>query len=348
MKRDPLAGKIPVTLITGFLGSGKTTLISRLLCHPDMNRVAVVINEIGEIGIDNDLVKMSSENVSLLANGCLCCSVRTDLQETLRELFGERRAGQIPDFDRVIIETTGLADPAPVIQTLSSDTMLGAHYRLDGVVTLVDAANALTQLTEQPECEQQIALADRVFITKADLATPGSMAALKAAVAAINPRADIRHCHMGQLEPSELTNIGLSSARAGADTLSFLGEHKLSADPSAAPQAAYLGQRLPARHDPAVKTLSLRFDEPFTATSFTAAIELVISLRGKDLLRVKGIVNVEGQPVVVQGVGHVFHPPVQLDRWPSEDTGSRLVFITRNMEAAALQSLFQAVRSMQG
>ena len=144
--RDALAGKLPVTLITGFLGSGKTTLISRLLKHPDMNRVAVVINEIGEIGIDNDLVRMSSENVTLLANGCLCCTVRTDLQETLRELFGQRRAGQIADFDRVIVETTGLADPAPVIQTLVSDTMLAAQYRLDGVVTLVDAVNGPGQI----------------------------------------------------------------------------------------------------------------------------------------------------------------------------------------------------------
>lgn len=186
-ERDPLAGKIPVTLITGFLGAGKTTLISRLLQHPQMDRVAVVINEIGEVGIDNDLVKMVSENVSLLANGCLCCSVRTDLQQTLRELFGERRAGVIPDFDRVFIETTGLADPAPVIQTLCGDTLLGAQYRLDGVVTLVDAVNALAQLEQSPEAERQIAQADRVFITKGDLADQASIARLRAAVRLINP-----------------------------------------------------------------------------------------------------------------------------------------------------------------
>lgn len=346
MKRDPLAGKIPVTLITGFLGSGKTTLISRLLLHPDMDRVAVVINEIGEIGIDNDLVKMSSENVSLLANGCLCCSVRTDLQETLRELFGERRAGQIPDFDRVMIETTGLADPAPVIQTLASDTMLGAHYRLDGVVTLVDAANGLTQLAENAEPEHQIALADRIFITKCDLACEASISDLMVAISTINPRADIRRCSMGDLHPRDLIGIGLTSARAGDDTLHFLGELKPQ-DDSNKPRESYLGDRLPARHDPAVKTLSLRFDKPFTWASFAAAMELVISLRGKDLLRVKGIVNVEGSPVVVQGVGHVFHPPLPLDRWPSEDTGSRLVFITRNIEAATLRALFSAVELMQ-
>ena len=167
--RDPLAGKLPVTLITGFLGSGKTTLISKLVRHPDMNRVAVVINEIGEIGIDHDLVTMSSENISLLANGCICCTVRTDLQETLRELFNQRRAGLMADFDRVIVETTGMADPAPVVQTMVSDTLLEAQFRLDGVVTLVDAVNGAYSLEHQPEAGKQVALADRVLITKGDL-----------------------------------------------------------------------------------------------------------------------------------------------------------------------------------
>lgn len=346
-ERDPLAGKIPVTLVTGFLGAGKTTLISRLLRHPDMDRVAVVINEIGEVGIDNDLVKMSSENVSLLANGCLCCSVRTDLQETLRELFGERRAGLIPDFDRVIIETTGLADPAPVIQTLSSDSMLGAHYRLDGVVTLVDAVNALTQLELSPEAERQIALADRLFITKTDLANEADLARLEAAVRVINAQAEIRRCTQGDIAPGELIDIGLGSARADARTLNFLGELAPRAGGGPAGEA-YLGQRLPARHDPAVKTLSLRFDQPFSWAAFSAAMEMVIALRGKDLLRVKGIVNVEGRPVVVQGVGHVFHPPVTLDRWPSEDQGSRIVFITRGIEAGALRALFGAAGALHG
>lgn len=340
--RDALAGKIPVTLVTGFLGAGKTTMISRLIRHPDMDRVAVVINEIGEIGIDNDLVKMSTENVSLLANGCLCCSVRTDLQDTLRELFGERRAGLIPDFDRVIIETTGLADPGPVIQTLSSDTMLGAHYRLDGVVTLVDAVNARDQLAQQPEAQQQIALADRIFITKGDLVSAEAVDTLTAEIAAINTRADIRRCAQGELHPRDLVGLGLQSARASADTLRFLGE--LGArDSAAAPEGGYLGTRLPGRHHPSVRNFSLRFDQPYTWAAFSAAMELLISLRGQDLLRVKGIVNVEGRPVVVQGVGHVFHPPVTLDHWPSDDLGSRIVFITRNIEADRIRALFFAV-----
>jgi G3E family GTPase len=346
MERDPLAGKIPVTLITGFLGSGKTTLISRLLKHPDMDRVAVIINEIGEVGIDHDLVSMSSENVSLLANGCLCCTVRTDLQETLRELFGDRRAGRIADFNRVMIETTGLADPVPVLQTLASDTMLGAQYRLDGVVTLVDAVNATFQLQQHAEAERQIALADRIFITKSDLAGGGDIEALRDVIAAINPNAEVRQCAMGDVHPGALIGIGLTSARAGESTLRFLGE-LADSDQVGEAKAAYLGERLPPRHDPGVKTLSLRFTQPFTWTSFAAAMEMLLSLRGQDLLRVKGIVNVEGQPMVVQGVGHVFHPPVTLDHWPSEDKGTRLVFITRNMEAASIEGLFQAVVAMQ-
>ena len=335
--RDPLAGKLPVTLITGFLGSGKTTLISRLLKHPDMNRVAVVINEIGEIGIDHDLVTMSSENVTLLANGCLCCTVRTDLQETLRELFGQRRAGQIADFDRVIVETTGLADPAPVIQTLVSDTMLAAQYRLDGVVTLVDAVNGPGQLERQPEAQKQAALADLILITKSDLADPAALEALGKALAAINATAEQRIVKMGEIAPSELVGLGLASARVGPATQRFLGA-PLDGDGD-----GYLGERRGGRHDPSIATLSLRFDAPFTWDGFSAAMELLTKLRGPDLLRVKGIVNVDGKPVVVQGVQHIFHPPVELDRWPTADTRTRLVFITRNITPEAIRGLFAAV-----
>jgi G3E family GTPase len=339
-QRDPLAGKLPVTLITGFLGSGKTTLISRLVTHPRMDRAAVVINEIGEIGIDHDLVTMSSENVTLLANGCLCCTVRTDLQETLRELFGQRRAGQIPDFDRVIVETTGLADPAPVVQTLLSDTLLAAQYRLDGVVTLVDAVNGPGQIEQQPEAEKQIALADRVLITKSDLASGDDIVRLSERIGAINEQASIRSVVKGEIDPTELTRLGLVSAKAGAATLRFLGE---DINATADATERYLGDRAKARHDSRVGTLSLRFDKPFTWEAFAAAMELLTSMRGPDLLRVKGIVNVGGAPVVVQCVQHIFHPPVHLDAWPSADTDTRLVFITRNISAEAIRGLFTAV-----
>jgi G3E family GTPase len=337
-QRDPLAGKLPVSLITGFLGSGKTTLISKLVRHPDMNRVAVIINEIGEIGIDHDLVSMSSENVSLLSNGCLCCALRTDLQETLRMLFAQRLVGEIPDFDRVVVETTGLADPAPVVQTLFSDTLLATQYRFDGIVTLVDAANGASQLEQHSEPKKQIALADRILISKTDLVTPDTLAALEARIAGINPQAAIEHVMNGEIEPSSICGLGLTSSRAGPATLRFLGEAGDAPLLSRRP-----GERLTASHDPNIGTLSLRFDKPFSWPVFTAAVELLTSMRGPDLLRVKGIVNVDGAPVLVQAVQHIFHEPVNLDRWPSEDTGTRLVFITRNIRAEVIRSLFAAV-----
>ncbi len=342
-QRDALAGKIPVTLITGFLGSGKTTLISKLLKHPDMRRVAVVINEVGEIGIDHDLVTMSSENITLLANGCICCSVRTDLQETLRDLFAQRRVGEVFDFDRVIVETTGLADPAPVVQTLASDTLLEAQYRLDGLITLVDGVLGLGQIQDQTEAVKQIAIADKVFITKSDLADAPTLQALREAIGTLNPRASIDTLVNGEIEPHALMALGLASARAGQQTLRFLGEAlDGSASTDASEGGRYLAQAA-ATHDRSVRTVSLRFKQPFQWASFSAALELLSTLRGPDLLRVKGIVNVDGKPVVVQGVQHIFHTPVELDRWPSADTDSRLVFITRNIEADVIRNLFAAV-----
>jgi G3E family GTPase len=352
--RDALAGKIPVTLITGFLGSGKTTLISKLLLHPQMRRVAVVINEVGEIGIDHDLVTMSSENITLLANGCICCSVRTDLQETLRDLFAQRRVGEVFDFDRVIVETTGLADPAPVVQTLASDTLLAAHYRLDGLITLVDGVHGVGQIRQQTEAVKQIAIADKILVTKTDLAetTNASSAGdagletLHDLIRALNAQAPIEHIRNGEVEPSALIDLGLSTSRAGDNTLRFLGEaldgEGLNNENSSSPHGRYLGQRS-ASHDTSVRTLSLRFKQPFQWASFTAALELLATLRGPDLLRVKGIVNVDGEPVVVQGVQHIFDTPVKMDKWPSADTDSRMVFITRNIEADVIRNLFQAV-----
>lgn len=340
--RDVLAGKIPVTLVTGFLGSGKTTLISKLLLHPDMRRVAVVINEIGEIGIDHDLVTLSSENITLLANGCICCSVRTDLQETLRDLFAQRRVGEVFDFDRVIVETTGLADPAPVVQTLASDTLLAAHYRLDGLITLVDGLHGVGQIDQQTEAVKQIAIADKILVTKTDLTSADHLETLCGRIRQLNSQSPIEFIRQGEVDPKRLIDLGLSSSRASLKTLQFLGEALTDDAVSADGAGRYLGQRS-AAHNAAVKTLSLRFTEPFEWLSFSSALELLTTLRGPDLLRMKGIVNVDGDPVVVQGVQHIIETPVKMDRWPSEDKDSRLVFIVRNMELEVIRNLFQAV-----
>jgi G3E family GTPase len=305
-----------------------------------MNRVAVVINEFGEVGIDHELVAASSENVTLLANGCLCCTVRTDLQETLRELFAQRRAGSVIDFDRVVVETTGLADPAPVIQTFASDTLLAAQYRLDGVVALVDAVNGAGQLDAQPEAVKQAAVADRLLLTKTDLASADGVAALRERLRALNPHAEIAQAVLGEIDPSFFLDLGLRTARANAAQL----ERWLGAPGSTAGDA-YLGTRLaPGAHDRAIRSFVLWFDRPVTWQTFSSAMELLTALRGPDLLRVKGLVNVEGErgPVVVQGVQHIFHPPATLDAWPGADRRSRLVFITRNIPEEAVAAVFRA------
>jgi G3E family GTPase len=344
--RDSLAGKLPVTLITGFLGSGKTTLLKRLLRDPGMNRAAVIINEFGEVGIDHELIASSSEQMTLLSNGCLCCTVRTDLQETLRELFIKRRAGEVIDFDRVFVETTGLADPVPVLHTLQTDGMLGAQYRLDCVVTLVDAVNGLQNLGDMPEAAKQAAVADRIVITKSDIAKPGAVAALEARLARMNPYAARSVAVNGEVEVAFLRDVGPGSTRATPKDL----ERWLAPSGEARPaEGAYLGERVRAgTHDASIGSFCLWFEKPFTWDSFSAAVQVLTSLRGPDLLRVKGLVNVSGEPgpVVVQGAQHVFHPPVTLDAWASEDRRSRIVFITRNLSRESVEALFAAVGTL--
>jgi len=344
--RDSLAGKLPVTLITGFLGSGKTTLLKRLLRDPGMNRAAVIINEFGEVGIDHELVASSSESMTLLSNGCLCCTVRTDLQETLRELFIKRRAGEVIDFDRVFVETTGLADPVPVLHTLQTDAMLGAQYRLDCVVTLVDAVNGLKNLDDTPEAAKQAAVADRIVITKSDIAKPGAVAALEARLERMNPYAARTVAVNGEVEVAFLRDVGPGSTRATPKEL----ERWLAPSGEARPaEGAYLGERVRAgAHDASIRSFCLWFDKPFTWDTFSAAVQVLTSLRGSDLLRVKGLVNVAGEPgpVVVQGAQHVFHPPVTLDAWTGEDRRSRIVFITRNLSRESVEALFAAVGTL--
>ncbi len=332
--RDALAGLIPVSIVTGFLGSGKTTLINRLIKRPEMNRVAVIVNELGEIGVDNDLVQVSSEQMMLLNNGCLCCVLRGDLQETLRELFIKRRNGEIIDFDRVVIETTGLADPAPVVQTLLTDSMLLDQYRLDCVVTLVDAVNAPGQLGEFSEPVKQVALADRLVVTKTDLIAEQPLAALTGRLREINPRAPLRSATNGEIELSFLVDVGLRRTQADLEEI----ERWLGADEDHEHERGHV-------HDETVQSFALRFDKPMSWTAFTQCLEVLTALRGPDLLRVKGLVNVEGRsgPMVVQGVQHLFHPPLELAAWPGEDRGTRLVFITRGIPRQTVAGLFAAI-----
>ncbi len=344
---DPLAGKIPVSVITGFLGSGKTTLIQKLLRHPGMNRAAVIINEFGEQSIDHDLVSNSTESMTLLDNGCLCCTLRSDLQETLREMFIKRRNGEIIDFDRVIVETSGLADPAPVMHTLMTDSLVAECYRLDCVVTLVDGVNGIEQLATLAEPVKQAAVADRLLITKSDLIAPDAYAALEQRLRDFNTHAPIHRVLQGEIDPALLFNVGIArTTAAGSEVEGWLAD-------KAVEQGSGLRFRAPsgltqASHTAGVTSFCLYFDEPFDWKVFTQCMELLATLRGADLLRVKGLVNVAGEPgpIVVQGVQHLFHPPLTLAAWPSADRRSRLVFITRGIARETIANLFGAITAI--
>ena len=337
MKRDPLAGRIPIVLITGFLGSGKTTLLGKLLRHPGMDRAAVVINEFGDVAIDHQLVAASSEQMTLLGNGCLCCTVRTDLQETLREMFIKRRSGEVIDYDRVFVETTGLADPVPVLHSFQSDGLLGAQHRLDGVVTVVDAVNGMGQLDSMPEAVKQAAVADRIVLSKTDIA--GDASDLLSRLKTLNPFVSIAKAIQGEIDPALLVNLGPGSAKTlPAELDRWLGDGN-----------TYLGKKLAGNHDASIRAFSLRFERPFTWDTLNAALQTLTALRGPDLLRVKGIVNVAGEPgpVILQAAQHVIHPPVTLEGWRDADRSSRIVFIVRNIARESMESLFTAVGALE-
>jgi G3E family GTPase len=324
-QRRARGARIPVTVVTGFLGSGKTTLIRELLRRPEGANTAIVINEYGEVGIDNALLLASSDATVLLGNGCLCCTVRTDLQESLRALFADRARGAVPSFERVIVETSGLADPGPVLQTFASDRALGEEFHLQALVTVVDAVNGAANLDRMPEARHQVALADRIVLSKTD-----------AADAAAIDRLTMRIREFGAAP--------IAAASHGAIAPGFLLD-----------EAPDLAARLAAhRHDHAhahshgIGSFALFFDVPLPWPVFEQAMAVLTALRGPDLLRVKGLVAVTGcrGPVVVHAVQHVAHRPIELEDWPDGDRRSRLVFITRGLPQDEVDRLFRAIRAV--
>jgi G3E family GTPase len=303
---------IAVSLVTGFLGSGKTTLLSRLLQHPDMGETAVIVNELGEVGIDHHLLRRVDERTVLLPSGCLCCALRGDLADELRDLLARRDAGEIPDFQRVVVETTGLANPAPIVSTLLSEPLVKHHYRLEAVVTTVDAQHGL----RHDESVSQAAAADRLVVTKGDLADPGPVTAR---LRRLNPAAPIVESVFGDVEPSALFDGG--TARDPRD---------LEFDDS-------------PEHAHEVRAFCITFDEPLDWTAFGIWLTMLLQARGADVLRVKGLLDVGADgPIVLNGVQHVVHPPEHLPEWPDEDRRSRLVFIGRDLDQAALEASLAA------
>jgi len=340
---------IPVTVITGFLGSGKTTLLNRLLAHPDLADTAVLVNEFGEIGLDHLLVREIDENVVLLNAGCLCCTVRGDLVETLRDLFLKRVRGEVPAFNRVAVETTGLADPAPIIHTLMSDPILGARYRFDGIVTTVDAVNGANQMDAQPEPVKQAAVADRLVLTKADIADDALLDGMRDRLAQLNPAAPIFVADHGDVPPDALLDAGLFNTRDKIPDV----ERWLAAEAYAPADSedhdhdhdhGHHHHPNANRHDDRIRAFCLTIDKPIAWDGFVTWVEMLLATKGEDVLRVKGVLDVEGvdHPVVVHGVQHVFHPPAALPAWPEGKRGSRLVMITRDLGREAVEKTLNA------
>lgn len=325
------SGRTPVTVLTGFLGAGKTTLLNALLRAPELAGAAVLINEFGEVGIDHLLVERLDEETVLLASGCLCCSVRGDLVRALTRLAPRAAAGEVR---RVVIETTGLADPAPVLQTLMADLALVRSYALDGVVTVVDALNADSALATQPEAVRQVAIADRLVLAKTDLAAPGTVAALSARLRRLNPAAPLIVAVRGAVEPAALLGCGpFDPAERNAAVWRVAGEPEAPSSPDA------------SRHDARISAFCLSWDKPLPWQGVGMCLQMLIATRGESLLRVKGILDLAGQarPVAIHGVGHVFHDPELLPAWPEgEARRSRLVFITRDLDRATVTGAFAA------
>jgi G3E family GTPase len=313
---------VRVSVITGFLGSGKTTLLARLLREPALERTAVIVNEFGAVGLDHLLVEASDEDIVVLDGGCVCCTVRSDLVRTAGDLLARRARGAVPPFERIVIETTGLADPAPILQALMTDRDLAEALRIESVIATVDAAAGAQTLDAHPESVKQAALADRIVITKTDLADP-DVNGLTARLQVLNPTAPRLTAVHGELDVRRL----FGGAR-----------HWLAVDSLPHDQAS--------RHDHAISTFCLRRKAPLGAATLSLFLQVLAEHCGADLLRLKGLVDVRespGRPAVIHGVQHVFHPPAWLDAWPDGDRTTRIVVIGRGLDACWLEALLDAL-----
>ncbi len=348
--------RLPVLLLTGFLGTGKTTLLNMWLRLPELENAAVIVNEFGEVGIDHALIASSNDNTIELSTGCLCCTVRGDLVETLRELQVKRAQREVRPFDRVIIETTGLADPAPVIQALITFPV-ARRFRLRQIVTTVDAAHGLATFQRHPESVKQAAVADDVIITKTDLSEVDR--ALASKIASLNPGARLHHSTLSRpVLPSRLISTDIYDPTTKApDVLRWLnaeaygerretGHEALHSNHKEGPHDRHSHTHDVNRHDAEIGSFCLTYEEPLQWDHVANWLDALVMAHGDQLLRVKGILSVagRGRPIVVQAVQHLFHPPHELAEWPSEKRVSQIVFITRGLSRNFVVEVFDTIR----
>lgn len=323
----------PVNLITGFLGSGKTTLLQRLLREPALADTAGLINEFGEVGLDHHLLERIDDTMVLLQSGCLCCTIRGELSAAIKDLQSKRERGTIPAFRRLVVESTGLADPFPILSTIQADPVLKHHFRMGNVIATVDAVNGMAQLDRQPESVKQVAIADRLVLTKTDLVDAPAVETLTARLRQLNPGAPLWRASEDAIDAEAMLSHDLFAAggKSAAARRWFAEE--------VAARSAHRHARDRSRHGDTIHTFSLVFDRPLDWTMFGIWLTMLLNRHGTAVLRVKGILNVEGSatPVAVHGVQHLVHPPIHMAAWPDADRRSRLVFIVDGLDRSAIE-----------
>ena len=329
--------QIPVTVITGFLGSGKTTLLSSILKKKEMQKTAVIINEFGEIGLDHALIEHTDENIVELQSGCICCTIQGDLNKTLIDLFDKMMNGKVSSFNRVLIETTGLANPVPIIHTLMSSIELIRIYSLDGVITVVDSVNGEKTLDLHEESLKQLALAEKIILSKTDIVDKDEIKSLIYRIKEINPVSQIVFSKFGNIPLEEIFGLGAYDPyKKSADVKKWLAAEKYK-------DKKHHHHHDVNRHNENIRAFSMISENPVNMIAFSFFRDMITAALGANLLRMKGIINIAGEerPAVIHGVQHIFHPVQWLETWPDNDRRTKLVFITQNIKKEQIEDFFR-------
>ncbi len=334
--------QIPVTVITGFLGSGKTTLLSSILKKKEMQKTAVIINEFGEIGLDHALIEHTDENIVELQSGCICCTIQGDLNKTLIDLFDKMMNGKVSSFNRVLIETTGLANPVPIIHTLMSSIELIRIYSLDGVITVVDSVNGEKTLDLHEESLKQLALAEKIILSKTDIIDKDEIKSLIYRIKEINPVSQIVYSKFGNIPLEEIFGLGAYDPyKKSADVKKWLAAEKYK-------DKKHHHHHDVNRHNENIRAFSMMSKKPVNMIAFSFFRDMIIAALGANLLRMKGIINIAGEerPAVIHGVQHIFHPVQWLETWPDNDRRTKLVFITQNIKKEQIEDFFRPLMGL--